>query len=1076
MRGHHPQNSAGLQPLTLAVRRRPSYLQKVRNLVPFFFLAQIAFGTAAEAVAQENPSKAVELTLLTREFDALDGLSSNCIYHIEQDRLGFMWFATSKGMDRFDGSRFVNHLYSDLVQPEQSLARVIIDMTATSDTAFQLTLAQALRFPQTDTTFHFLPLTPDQKAPAIEQRISRDALNPLGTWRFTSQTEKRRALFVDDTVASPEFEEDRPFSLWKGGPKDSLLLFRSFQKQSILLFRTADGIGHTQADCFLHMPSTQGQADPHILSFDGESLLFFARKIDNLYPKGTLVRQSMTGGHEAIGHWNDWFPFPFIPSMHRSVIRINPWNGDIWCFLDNQLAVITPTREVRWSGTISEHLQFASLINAIQFTNEHQVWVGSCKGLMLIQTEPDHFEALFTASVTLNDDIGGIMDGLNSCRGIQELGPDSFAFATNGHGVRLFAQNKTRMLVNEYGGGAGLFLKSDTLFIAGPDGLTCTTEKEELQWLQQGSFPTTHWSLHPGEHGNWLVGATGVFEVDPSINKVEQHAMPAGKENGFVYQFTSIRDTLWAVGASGIFAKTKDKNEWTSWHSTNPNAPVIDEAHHILEDAQGDQWISTSTRGLLRWDPVEETLTEFGSEDGLPSSTVYGGIEDTEGYLWFSTDNGLFRLSSDAEEIEVFDERHGLHETEFNRTGVHVGPSGTAYFSTIDGIVRFNPSAFSGDSKIPPPLVMTSLLHYPSNSKQVDEVLTRYNRENEAKLGSEDDFLSIRFSLLEYTNIPQYFRYRIKNERGQKSENWFPLDRPEINLSGLPSGSSTLEVQARVRGSSWQEPGLSIPISVPFPWYQDPLKIAFLALLAASLVFSVIRIRLRNLRFRNKMLTDMVEDRTQDLKEALELKDIYLKEVHHRVKNNLQIISSLLDLQAAGEPLPETRKAIGSGRSRIESISLIHKHLYLDPTSRNIHISDFIQEYVVMAEDAFIDEKDPVEWHIEGEDILLGIDEAQPFGLLLNELLTNSLQHGAHDSGAHRISIQWRQVSEDAFSLEYRDSGPGLPEDIDPRNPKRLGLRLVNRLTKQLKGTFELHRGEGLFWQFTFKCRFQNRK
>lgn len=188
MRGHHPQNSAGLQPLTLAVRRRPSYLQKVRNLVPFFFLAQIAFGTAAEAVAQENPSKAVELTLLTREFDALDGLSSNCIYHIEQDRLGFMWFATSKGMDRFDGSRFVNHLYSDLVQPEQSLARVIIDMTATSDTAFQLTLAQALRFPQTDTTFHFLPLTPDQKAPAIEQRISRDALNPLGTWRFTSQT------------------------------------------------------------------------------------------------------------------------------------------------------------------------------------------------------------------------------------------------------------------------------------------------------------------------------------------------------------------------------------------------------------------------------------------------------------------------------------------------------------------------------------------------------------------------------------------------------------------------------------------------------------------------------------------------------------------------------------------------------------------------------------------------------------------------------------------------------------------------------------------------------------------------
>jgi len=67
-------------------------------------------------------------------------------------------------------------------------------------------------------------------------------------------------------------------------------------------------------------------------------------------------------------------------------------------------------------------------------------------------------------------------------------------------------------------------------------------------------------------------------------------------------------------------------------------------------------------------------------------------------------------------------------------------------------------------------------------------------------------------------------------------------------------------------------------------------------------------------------------------------------------------------------------------------------------------------------------------------------------------------------------------VSEDAFTLEYCDSGPGLPQDIDPRNPKRLGLKLVNRLTKQLKGTFKLQRGEGLFWQFTFKCKFQNRK
>jgi two-component sensor histidine kinase len=371
---------------------------------------------------------------------------------------------------------------------------------------------------------------------------------------------------------------------------------------------------------------------------------------------------------------------------------------------------------------------------------------------------------------------------------------------------------------------------------------------------------------------------------------------------------------------------------------------------------------------------------------------------------------------------------------------------------------------------------LTSLLYHPSNSDRIDEVLANFREGGSIDLSSEDDFLSVRFSLLEYGNIPQLFRYRLDNDRNSISDDWFPLGRPEINLSGLSPGTNTLEIQARVRGSSWQNPSLRIPISVPFPWYQDPLKITFLTLLGASLVFSVIRIRLRNLRFRNKMLTDMVEDRTQGLKEALDLKEVYLKEVHHRVKNNLQIISSLLDLQAAGEPLPETRKAIGYGRSRIESISLIHKHLYLDPTSRNIHISDFIEEYVVMAEDAFIDDRDPVQWQIEGDDILLGIDEAQPFGLLLNELLTNSLQHGASDSGQHSIHIAWRAVDEASFRLEFSDSGPGLPQHIDLQNPQKLGLKMIHRLTKQLKGQFEHNQGDGLKWKFTFRCKFQNMK
>jgi two-component sensor histidine kinase len=248
--------------------------------------------------------------------------------------------------------------------------------------------------------------------------------------------------------------------------------------------------------------------------------------------------------------------------------------------------------------------------------------------------------------------------------------------------------------------------------------------------------------------------------------------------------------------------------------------------------------------------------------------------------------------------------------------------------------------------------------------------------------------------------------------------------------------------------------------------------LTLLGLLAALVAGGITLLRLRGLRNRNQLLASMVNDRTNNLKEALELKDIYLKEVHHRVKNNLQIIGSLLDLQAEKERLPATQKALSAGRSRIESISLVHKHLHIDANVRHVNLTDFIHEYVTRVEDALMEGEADVEWTLQGDDITLDIEPAQAFGVVLNELLTNSLQHVK--TRPLKIDIHWFGDEQKKLHFEYKDNGPGLPEGTGPGTSDALGLNLISSLTKQLKGQVSLSSDNRAHWHFQLSCPFTN--
>ena len=200
---------------------------------------------------------------------------------------------------------------------------------------------------------------------------------------------------------------------------------------------------------------------------------------------------------------------------------------------------------------------------------------------------------------------------------------------------------------------------------------------------------------------------------------------------------------------------------------------------------------------------------------------------------------------------------------------------------------------------------------------------------------------------------------------------------------------------------------------------------------------------------------------------SLKEKEVLLKEIHHRVKNNLQIISSLLNLQTDYVDDAQTSKALQDSQHRIRSMALIHEKLYRSRDLAHVDLAEYVQNLAAYLFRVYDANAEGVTLTIKGKGVFLDIDAAVPCGLIVNELISNSLKHAFSPGGdrsmgedrptgqAGQIRIELRQ-DDRQLTVMVRDNGVGLPPDFDFRHTSSLGLQLVNMLVTQLDGSIEL--------------------
>jgi PAS domain S-box-containing protein len=237
----------------------------------------------------------------------------------------------------------------------------------------------------------------------------------------------------------------------------------------------------------------------------------------------------------------------------------------------------------------------------------------------------------------------------------------------------------------------------------------------------------------------------------------------------------------------------------------------------------------------------------------------------------------------------------------------------------------------------------------------------------------------------------------------------------------------------------------------------------------ASVTMTAIRGRDGKVTGLSKVLRDITERLSfeNQLKASLQEKEVLLREIHHRVKNNLQVISSLLNLQVSTEASPTTRRGLLESQSRIQSMALVHQLLYESRDLGHIDFTEYLRTLAARLLGTYNVGPRRIDIRVEGEPLSLEIDRAISCGLIVNELVANAIEHAFPDERSGHIYINVKRDGSRVV-LTVRDDGVGIPAPFTLERVHSFGLQIARTLTLQLEGTIDVRRESGTFVQVTF--------
>jgi ligand-binding sensor domain-containing protein/two-component sensor histidine kinase len=485
----------------------------------------------------------------------------------------------------------------------------------------------------------------------------------------------------------------------------------------------------------------------------------------------------------------------------------------------------------------------------------------------------------------------------------------------------------------------------------------------------------------------------------------------------------------------------------------------------IFEDSQGFIWIGT-TGGLNRYDSQTGEFEYWLIRDGLPNEVIYGIIEDAKGQLWISTNKGISCFDRAADKFRNYTTSDGLQGNEFNTGASLEASDGRILFGGLNGFNAFYPDSITNNN-YEPPIVLTGFSIFNSEVQLEDGVLDMDISETyEVELRSDQTVFSIEFAALNFTAAPKNeFAYKLVGFQ----DNWsYVGNRRFVTFTNLDPGEYLFVVKGSNNDGLWNEDGRSLRIIIKPALWQTQWFRAILVFGALFIIFLVVKVREHNMKVQKLRLEEIVQERTSEIRKEKEAKEVLLKEIHHRVKNNLQVITSLLRLQSYHVEDEKMLSLFSESQNRIVSMALIHEKIYESKDLAHIDLSEYVEQLTEnliqtysLAQEITLD--------IDVRVNSLSLDILTPIGLILNELISNAVKYGFEDRDTGVITVHLDRVTKDKYRMIVGDNGVGLPDKMwTEEEPQTFGLELVRALSEQVDGELIRLDREGTFFELIF--------
>ena len=562
----------------------------------------------------------------------------------------------------------------------------------------------------------------------------------------------------------------------------------------------------------------------------------------------------------------------------------------------------------------------------------------------------------------------------------------------------------------------------------------------------------------------WIATWTaGIFKFDINTEKFSSILINDKQLNRARISFIDSKKNIWLGSDEGLYKVSKNKTVHYTSELIESEKISNNRIFAIKEDSKGNYWIGTAS-GLTKIDKNKKT-TLYYKQQGLPNDFIYSINIDKKDNIWVSTNYGVSVLDITKNTFKNYTDKDGLQNIEFNGKAGFQDKKGNFYFGGINGINIFNPATINEN---------------PNQPKVYIESVELFNKplkknkflKNKLTFKSSENVLTFNYTALNYLN-PEKVLYQYKMEGFDDQWRLSTKDRA-TTYTNLNPGDYVFKVKATNDVGIWNSTPSILNIKITPPWYS---QIWFRSLVILTLLFSITLLyfyQINKLKKDKIKLEKIVAKRTHELiekngslekayvlaKKQKENISFLMKEMNHRVRNNLQIISSLLNIQVNSTKNIETKEILNIAKNRI--LSIAHIQSVLNTDAQNIDLGNFIKEICEKITHTLSSNNNLKFKQVYNIDSIekYSNENLSLIGLILNELITNTHKYAFKENKEGNVLTISCKKNVDSIEIEVSDNGVGYTS----KNIKSssLGLELVREMSSQLNANLITNTEKGV--------------